>query len=142
MSNPFSTPERDDFLLPERRRERLDPLIPMINIVFLMLTFFMIAGTFQAAEVLDVDPPEVASDGNPSEEGPIILIDRDGIMALRGETLDRDALVARLKQQLKKAPAEVRLKADRAARVYFVLPLLKALSDNGINQVQLIAVSR
>jgi biopolymer transport protein ExbD len=115
----------------------------MINVVFLLLTFFIIAGTFHAADMLDVDPPEVAAEGTPSEEGPLILVDCDGVMVLGDETLTREALVARLKQLTQEQKDQaVRLKVDRATRAHQILPLLKALSENGIKQVQMIAVTK
>lgn len=38
-------------------------LIPLINVVFLLLIFFMMAGTFTTPEPLDVDAPVVMSSG-------------------------------------------------------------------------------
>ncbi len=140
--NPLNPSASGDFLAPEREPDRNDRLIPMINIVFLLLTFFMIAGTFRAADLLTIEPPEAASDAALSGDGPVVLVDRDGVMALGGEKMDRAAIVAMLKQQSANAPVEVRLRADRATRVNVILPLLKALSQAGINHVRLVAVRK
>ncbi len=140
MSDPLGG--NGDFFDHKREPDRNDRLIPMINIVFLLLTFFMIAGTFHAAELLDVEPPEAQSEGELPDEGPVVLIDRAGTMAMGDERLDRETVVQRLKEMVGEKPVEVRLKADRATEVRVVLPLLKALTDAGITRVQLIAVRR
>jgi len=141
MSDPLQQPGGDDFFASSREPDQNDRLIPMINIVFLLLTFFMIAGTFHAAELLDIEPPEAPSGGEMREEGPVVLIDRSGAMALGDERLDMDAIIARLKPEGEEPP-QVRIKADRAARVKVVLPLLKKMTDEGLTRVQLVAVRR
>ncbi len=140
MSDPLMQPGGEDFFADAREPDQTDRLIPMINIVFLLLTFFMIAGTFHAAELLDIEPPEAPSGGEMEEEGPVVLIDRSGAMALGDERLDMDAIIARLKQG--GGEGRVRVKADRAARVKVVLPLLKKMTDEGLTSVQLVAVRR
>ena len=133
----------DDILGGGREPDRNDRLIPMINIVFLLLTFFLIAGTFHAAEVFDIEPPEAAGETVIAEEdGPVLLVSREGAMALGQERLEMEEAVARLKALVGDAPVEVRIKADRGARAKVILPLLKALADNGIVHVRLIAVQR
>ncbi len=140
MNDPFGS--NADLFDHKREPDRNDRLIPMINIVFLLLTFFMIAGTFHAAELLEVEPPEAESGGKLPDEGPVVLIDRAGTMAMGDERLDRETVVQRLKAMAGDSAVAVRVKADRATEVRFVLPLLKALADAGITRVQLIAVRR
>ena len=143
MSDPLGM--NGDFFESTREPDRNDRLIPMINIVFLLLTFFMIAGTFHAAEVLDVEPPEAVTEGKLREEGPVVLISRGGDMALGDERMERAAIVRRLEEMAQDAGMagmEVRIKADRVARASVVLPLLKDLTDAGITNVQLVAVRR
>ena len=140
MSDPLGM--NGDFFSSTREPDRNDRLIPMINIVFLLLTFFLIAGTFHAAEVLDIEPPEATTEGEVAQEGPVVLISRDGAMALADERLQPAAIVARLKELVKDEAAQVRIKADRATPARVVLPLLKELTDAGITKVQLIAVRR
>ncbi len=138
MSDPLAN---GDFFASERRPDRNDRLIPMINIVFLLLTFFMIAGTFHAAELLDIEPPEASASGaDLPDEGPVVLIARDGTMALGDRKMGMDEIVAVLGGKIGDEPVEVRVKADRAARVKMVLPLLKKMADAGIIHVQLVAV--
>ncbi len=138
MRDPFAN---GDFFASERQPDQNDRLIPMINIVFLLLTFFMIAGTFHAAELLDIEPPEApASGADLPDEGPVVLVARDGAMAMKDKRLSMDDVIASLRKEIGGKPAEVRVKADRAARVKVVLPLLKKMADAGIIHVQLVAV--
>ena len=140
MSDPFMN---DGFFASERQPDRNDRLIPMINIVFLLLTFFMITGTFHAADPVDVEPPEApASGADLTDEGPVVLIARDGTMAMKGDRLSAGEIITLLKREAGDGPIVVRVKADRAARVEVVLPFLKKMADAGITHVQLVAVGR
>jgi biopolymer transport protein ExbD len=132
----------DEILDAAREPDRNDRLIPMINIVFLLLTFFLIAGTFHAAEVFDIEPPEATGETVAEEDGPVLLVSREGRLAIGGKVVETEDAIARLKAMGDPAREEVRIKADRGARARVILPLLKALADAGITRVRLIAVQR
>ena len=104
---------------------RLDPgededqginLTPLIDVVFLLLIFFLTATTFQKDEVeMNLDLPEAAS-GQPSAERDVIVINvtRDGRVLVDG----REVTVMALKQKLKAAATrdkdqEVMIRGDR-----------------------------
>ena len=136
-------PERDGLPGGEREPDRNDRLIPMINIVFLLLTFFMISGTFGAAELLEVEPPEVTAAGKEArEDGATLLVARDGAIAIGQRRYSADEAVAALVEKVGDRTAEIRVKADRAAPVRVVLPLLKKMADSGFTRVRLITVRR
>lgn len=48
------------------RRNRGEPIIPMINVVFLLLIFFLLSASIAPPEPLPVDPPD--ADGQPPEQ--------------------------------------------------------------------------
>ncbi|MDT8880425.1 biopolymer transporter ExbD [Halomonas saccharevitans] len=58
-------------------RRRRDPvevnLTPLIDVVFLLLIFFMVSTTFETRQALELELPESAS-GQPMEAGPVILV--------------------------------------------------------------------
>jgi biopolymer transport protein ExbD len=79
------------------RRQRVDEegvnLTPLIDVVFLLLIFFMVSTTFTKETHLSVDLPEAV--GQPSKENPKqieILIAADGSYSVNGQALVNNKL--------------------------------------------------
>ncbi len=81
MSRPlqFRRPSTDDVSI---------NLTPLIDVVFLLLIFFMVTTTFERQTRLDVDLPsvEAAPEAMPAERVDVV-IDRDGAVAVAGRAL-------------------------------------------------------
>ena len=95
-------------------------LTPLIDIVFLLLIFFLVATRFAEEErELDVNLP-VASDAKPLTQKPDIAwvnIDRDGSYLVQGKIVDLDELEAILGQAATNNPGtqSVKIRGDRAS---------------------------
>ena len=48
------------FRRPTRKPDSEERVLPLINVVFLLLIFFMLAGRLSEAELFEVTPPESA----------------------------------------------------------------------------------
>ena len=64
-----------------------DQLIPLINIVFLMLIFFMVAGQISEQDAQYIAPPESISETPIDPDAPRVLIDADEAAGFRRITL-------------------------------------------------------
>lgn len=59
---------------PRRRRDPVEVnLTPLIDVVFLLLIFFMVSTTFETRQALELELPESAS-GQPMEAAPVTLV--------------------------------------------------------------------
>jgi biopolymer transport protein ExbD len=126
-----------------RQQERQDRLIPLINVVFLLLAFFIISGTFRAADTLAIEPPQAETSGSLDFESQILFMTRDGALALGKKQLSAEQAVEELARWLAKDPdGEVQIKADAQVKARDILPLLRRLSDAKITSVRLIATRR
>ena len=67
-------------------------LVPLINVVFLLLAFFMIAGQIQRADLVRVDPPVSISESVPTERRTEVVVDRDGTVYVEGESVELESL--------------------------------------------------
>lgn len=124
-----------------REPDRHERLIPMINLVFLILTFFLIAGTVRAADPLRVDPASTRSAGALDARSPVLYVDASGAIAFAGERVALDAVVGLIKPALEGVPdATLQIKADRAVKARVILPLLARLQAAGIASVQLVTL--
>ena len=78
--------------LPPKRRTR-DSTIPLINVVFLMLIFFLIAG--QLAPPLDTDLELADTSGLEGREPPdALVLRRDGTLTFRGTQIEAEVYMA------------------------------------------------
>ena len=110
---------------PNRKR---DATIPMINVVFLMLIFFLIAGT--VAPPLDPDLQLVDTAGLQGREPPDALVLRqDGTLTFRGAPITPEGYMAGHE------PGPVRIVPDRNAagpRLIEVSGLLRRLGAQSV----------
>jgi biopolymer transport protein ExbD len=133
--------------LPDRRRRTRpdDHLIPLINVIFLMLIFFMIVGQIRPAEALRVEPPESQQEQAAAEADPDLTLAADGRLALGDRVLAREALPAALRDRQAAAagtaPAPLTLKADAAVPAAVLRETLALLAAAGIAEVRLLTIA-
>src|SRR5690606_29249188 len=94
----------------KRRRSRFDAdagILPLINVVFLLLIFFMVAGRLNEAEPFKVVPP-VSQQAGPPEAAALrvlaVLVAADGRLALNGRPMDAAGLRAAVAAALAQRP--------------------------------------
>ncbi|MGD9000228.1 MAG: biopolymer transporter ExbD [Granulosicoccaceae bacterium] len=88
--------------LSQHRNEEPDiNLTPLIDVVFLLLIFFMVSTTFNKESELSIELPEASGEARQAENTPIeIAISRDGQYSVNGEQLARNDIVT-LKRAIK-----------------------------------------
>lgn len=132
--------------LRKRARRRANPddaILPLINIVFLLLIFFMVAGRLTTADPLEVSPPRSALGETQGEDEPLLLVGADGALALSGEAIEEEAALARLAEARGVDGAlVVRLKADERAEAAEIARLLGRLKAIGVAKVRLLTRAR
>ena len=125
-----------------------DGMLPLINVVFLLLIFFMLAGRLAASDPLPVMPPESQTAAPAgvravavSQEA-VVLLAADGRLALDGAVLRPADLTVELSRRLQEQPGlRVTLKADSAAQAAAVVDLMDRLRDAGVTELELFAQS-
>lgn len=116
-------------------------ILPLINIVFLLLVFFMVAGRLSSSDPFEVAPPEAASAGAAQLDGAEILLGPTGDLALDGQRMDRATLLARLERRLQDAPdLPLRLRADQGGEARGLVALMQDLRRLGAQEVTLITL--
>lgn len=138
-----------------QRRERELSLIPLINVVFLLLIFFMLAGTVSPSDKLPVEPPTSKQGQRLSHDAPQILLDSRGRIALDGTIIVLSQLQDRLRESIatndsraeegqsalddkSRTPLALSVKADGAVVSSQLRALLAELRALGVEQVQLL----
>lgn len=69
----------------ERPRRRAEaPVASLVDIVFLLLVFFMLAGTFFEIETIGIGVPEQAAAAAPSDRPLVVRLHGDGTVSVNG----------------------------------------------------------
>jgi biopolymer transport protein ExbD len=120
---------------PLRRRSEREPTIALINIVFLMLIFFLVAGTL--ARPLDPDLQLVRTrDLERTTPADALVFHADGNMEWQGEPVaDVAALVARLPDDSKQ---RLRVVPDRELPASRLVEIGRALRAAGAERVVIV----
>ena len=125
------------------RREGEENIVPLINIVFLLLIFFMLTGQLVAPDPFDIDPPESGSESDSGERTVTVLVAADGRLALDGEQVDAATLSRGVAGMLETDPAvRLHLKADGAADAARVVEVMETLREAGIANLTLLTAAR
>jgi biopolymer transport protein ExbD len=100
-------------------------ITPLIDIVFLLLIFFMLTSHFHVASGLPIRLPKIAQKAYDSEQHKIILvIDRHGRIYYKGKKID-----------LKKLDAELRRTVEKEGRVHLLLEADKEVKHGRVVQI-------
>ena len=100
-----------------RRRPRIE-IIPMIDTIFFLLVFFMVASLSMIRQQgLTVELPRAASASRTAEQRITISVTADGNLFLDKRRVEREALLDALREAIARSPkALVVVNADRGAR--------------------------
>lgn len=113
----------------------------MINVVFLLLIYFMLTGQLSALDPFDVQPPETVSEGGAEAGDLLLLVGQYGRVAIDGQDVPReqlpDVLAARLAGT---SGLTIRVKADGRAAALQVVEVMQMVREAGATSLQLLAL--
>lgn len=116
-------------------------LTPMLDVIFQLLIFFMVATTFQKDErEIDVELPQATTGNELSTENEevIIHVRRDGSLVLHGEEVDEDELARHLSITAERNPqTPVMIRGDRLVHHEDVVGVMDACGLAGLTSLSL-----
>ena len=113
-------------------------LVPLINIVFLLLIFFMLSSTLITPDKFDIQLPE-SDKGDSHESVPIVILLRgDGTIALNNVAASLTELSDLLVSEIEAgAQPELMVRADALANTKDIVAVLRQAKIAGIEAVAL-----
>ena len=124
-----------------RHREATIGLTPLIDVIFVVLIFFMLAGRLATPDAFNITPPSSSSDGTPESRQVLVLLGADGRLGFEGEVVSDDALSGLIARRLARQEAEsVRLKADSRSDANRVIAVLDLLKGAGVERLVLLTL--
>ena len=116
-------------------------VLPLINVVFLLLIFFMLAGKFMAADPFEVLPPQSASEGLTEPQQVIVAVGADGQLGLDGVVMEEPAVRDAISRHLSDDPdVRIQLRADGRAEATRVVGVMELLRESGVERLELLTV--
>ena len=122
---------------PARRRRRVTlNLTSLIDVLFLLLIFFMLTSTFRQLGEMELDLPE-SSTSTPALSGlearpTEVVLRADGSLLVDGEAVDQEQLVQRLRERVAgREDARATLNAEADARHADVVRLIDLVREVG-----------
>ena len=116
------------------QRRRADPTITLINVVFLMLMFFLVAGTIAAPPPADLRLVQLAQ-ADPLIPPDVLTIAANGAVIWQGAPADPAAYVAALPTE---AQGIARIMPDRDAPAAALITLARTLRAAGAAEVRIV----
>lgn len=118
-----------------RRKNREDDetsidMTPMLDIVFIMLIFFIVTTSFVKESAVDIARPTTNQDTTPPENPPpliVVSIDESSNVIIKDRTVDKEAIRANIETQLAVDPRS---------------PVLVRVHEDALNEVLIAAVDQ
>mgnify|MGYP000676843875 CR=1 FL=1 len=117
-------------------------LVPLINVIFMLLIFFLMAGSIQKFEIIQVDLP-IANSGKVLDEGHLVIVlGKYDEVLLNDELIDLKDLPAKAGKLLKDNPRKIiSLKADAKLEAKRVIDIMNLLREAGGQNLSLVTQS-
>jgi len=140
---PLASDPAGTFRITRQPRRRVSiSLTPLIDVVFILLVFFMLATSFMEWRALDLDTPVQTATASSSEGALLIELrasETGTLLRLAGERLRPDELEARLASRLERQPDQrVLLRAGPGVALQETVTLLDRLDRLGVAELALL----
>ena len=125
-----------------RRPRQLVNITPLIDVVFILLVFFMLAGAIEKPDEIEVAPPVSETELASAEEDVVILIGTDGSVAFQGQVMPSDQELVRTATVwfAVRTDSSIQLKADADADAARVIEVMELLREAGAQYLVLLTV--
>jgi len=123
-----------------RRGSQAPNLTPLIDIVFLLLVFFLLTAHFVRNEAIAIQLPQADSAVASEEDAAVeVLLEGDGVIRLNGTIVQSSELEQRIRQALAGKPKKwVTLRGDRQANLQAAVAVLDAARKAGADSVDVV----
>jgi len=113
-------------------------LTPMLDVVFILLIFFIVTSVFVTEAGIEVSKPQASTAEPKSKDLILIAVSPEGDIWIDGEQVDPRFIRSRFELRLAEAPnSSVVIQGDRAATNQHVMDILRAAREAQIANVSI-----
>lgn len=129
------------FSQPKREETSLGiSIAPLLDIVFLLLIFFMLTSHFETISGIDIRLPDISEKGRDrSDDNVVVVLDKAGTCYLQEERVTLKDLYLRLQQMTQKKKISLMLQADQDVRHGLVVRIMDLANNAGVNSIVIAA---
>lgn len=125
----FSQPKREEISLGIS-------IAPLIDIIFLLLIFFMLTSHFEIISGIDIELPDISEKGpDRSADSIIVALDKTGNCFLQKEKVTLKDLHLRLKEISRDRRINLMLQADKDVKHGNVVEIMDLAKDAGVTSI-------
>ncbi|MBO7414497.1 MAG: biopolymer transporter ExbD [Fibrobacter sp.] len=130
-----------EFNLPRKKQKDMGiEMGPLMDIVFILLIFFVVTSSFTRETGVDVTKPQAQSASQLEKENLLIAITREGTIHMNERQVDLASLQDILKQSLAKAPdREAVVIADKGSETGVLVQVIDMCNLAGVKKVSIAA---
>lgn len=131
-----------DFPRHRRRKLRQASMVSLIDIVFTVILFFIVAGHLEKFSIIPIDLPK-ADSGQQLDEGPIVvLLGKNGEIIVNDELIEGQRVGEELGRQFENNTERVvTIKADMAMEANLLVDFLEQIRTAGGKNISLVTQS-
>lgn len=122
----------------EARERRWENTFFMLNVIFLLILFFIVAANFDVQ--LQIYPPRSDAANTLAEDAMQLTVNEKGELFLGGTLVTREALTAEVRKLGE--GAQLKLAADANLEAVEVARLIAELSSAGVSRLGIVTLSR
>ena len=113
-------------------------IAPLIDVMLLLLVFFMLTSTFYTSEAVDLQLPDSNSAVVADELPLVVTVAKDGSIQLNGTSVSLEDLQSRLSRQFADDPERaVTLKTDAELSVQIMVHVMDGIRNAGGKKISL-----
>ena len=119
-------------------------LVPLINIIFLLIIFFMLSGSIIKKEMFSITPPYFSKGNNVSTNDIIILISKEGYISIDDSIIGLKDVsgVISANNKFPSKNLKVLIKIDKQAKSKSLISVMNLLKKEGIKKVSIFTKER
>jgi len=114
-------------------------LTPLIDMVFILLIFFIVTTVFVKDKAMDIDRPSQASEGKVSNSSLLIVLTANGQIRAGGEVISLNSLRSWVSNRLSDKETPVVILADKQASVENLTEIIDECKLAGAGKISLAA---
>ncbi|WP_404379601.1 ExbD/TolR family protein [Caenispirillum salinarum] len=123
----------------KRGGRALISLTPLIDVVFILLVFFMLASSFTEWRAIDLATSAKAVSAASVEGAVLVRVRADGGLDIAGERLDAEALAARMASVAERNPERrVAVQPDAGVPLQRVVTVMETVTAAGLSGVSIV----
>ncbi len=113
-------------------------LIPLINVIFLLLIYFLVVGAIERFDILEVTPPLAESSEELDQGSLVIILGRNNEVIVNDDWVGMEAVEARVKHFLSfNKDRVITVKADSRLEAKKLVKMIEMIRKTGAKRITL-----